>query len=54
MGRGLPRDLTLDILSTIVEIMLIRAFQSTTLDRVDSAKISNFSNTLYDKAKIFT
>lgn len=40
MGWGLPRDLTLDILSTIVEIMLIRAFQSTTPDRVDSAKVS--------------
>lgn len=48
MGWGLPRDLTLDILSTIVKIMLIRAFQSTTLDRVDSAKIRINSAILYD------
>lgn len=43
MGWGLPRDLTLDSLSTIVEIMLIRAFQSSTLDRVDNAKVSIIS-----------
>nr|DAF92428.1 MAG TPA: hypothetical protein [Siphoviridae sp. ct13O11] len=36
---GLTRDFS-RLKSTIVEIRLIRAFQSTTLSRVDSAKVS--------------
>lgn len=51
MGWGLPRDLTLDSLSTIVEIMLIRAFQSSTLDRVDCAKVSIISTSCMIRLK---
>jgi hypothetical protein len=54
MGWGLPRDLTLDSLSTIVEIVLIRAFQSTTLDRVDSAKVSINSTSCINQINFIT
>lgn len=54
MGWGLPRDLTLDSLSTIVEIMLTRAFQSSTLDRVDSAKVSIISTSCINQINFIT
>ena len=54
MGWGLPRDLTLDSLSTIVEIMLIRAFQSSTLDRVDNAKVSIISTSCISQSNFIT
>lgn len=54
MGWGLPRDLTLDSLSTIVEIMLIRAFQSSTLDRVDCAKVSIISTSCISQSNFIT
>lgn len=54
MGWGLPRDLILDSLSTIVEIMLIRAFQSSTLDRVDSAKVSIISTSCISQSNFIT
>lgn len=54
MGWGLPRDLTLDSLSTIVEIMLIRAFQSSTLDRVDNANVSIISTSCINQINFIT